>query len=483
MIGLDLGTTNCKAVALSPQGQVLATTSSGHAMRSPRPGWAEQDPVEVWQSARDALRALAGRVPPGQAAGISLSGAMHNLLLVDAAGEALSPVATWADQRAAWEAQDLRTQVDAAALYRRTGCPLAGTYLPARLRWWLNESPGLFERARYFVGIKEWVLYQLSGVWATDIGLASTTGLLDIHSRRWDAEALQLAGISAERLPPLLSPDVVAGGLSASAGSGFPAGIPVIAGTHDGGLANLGSGATQPGQVAITVGTSGAVRRIVTQPWLDAQERTWCYVLDENRWLAGGAINNGGLAVEWAREKFYPDLQAAPGFTRLFADAILSAPGAGGVTLLPYFTGERSPYNNPQARAVLTGLRLEHGREQIARAVLEGVAFCLADVWQALDDGRRMGGPARLTGGITRSPVWMQIVADVLGLPLSPLEAADASVVGAALIGLQAVGLIASLDSVAGHLKPAPTLYPDPGRQAAYRQLHAGFQELYRKLF
>jgi len=485
VIGLDLGTTNCKAVALTAEGRVLAAASSAYGLQSPHPGWAQQDVWEVWQGVTEAMQSLAAQVPPARVTGLCLSGAMHSVLLVDSDGAPLAPATTWADNRAASQVDALRTRSDPNALYQRTGCPLRSTYHPVRLRWWLLEASQLARRADRFVAIKDWILHRLTGVWATDLGLASTTGLLDIHCLRWDEEALSLAGVSPQRLPPLVSPSAVVGGLTGRAAdeTGLSEGLPIVAGTSDGGLANLGAGAVVPGQVVVTVGTSGAIRKVVNSPWLDPRERTWCYILVEGRWFAGGAINNGGLALQWVRENFYADLPVDEGYEQALKDAGAIAPGAEGVLLLPYFTGERSPHWDSYARAVVHGLGLEHTRAHVARAALEGVAFCLADVWEALaDEEGKLAEPARLTGGITRAPTWAQLVADVLGIPLVPMEVADASALGAAMLGHWALGNVKTFGVSQTPEVSRMVLEPDPERHAFYVRRHQAFQSLYRLL-
>jgi len=531
-IGLDLGTTNCKAVALDVDGSLLGLTSSEHRLYTPQSGWGEQRAEEVWAGVLAVLSSLAHQIPARAVAGICLSGAMHSSLAVDAVGNPLAPALTWADLRSAAQVPELRRRCDAHALYLRTGCPLVYLYHPAKLNWWHTHMPEVAGRAARFVLVKDWVLYCLTGVWAADFSTSSATGLLDIRRLEWDAEALELAGVTPQQLPPLISPGAMAGGLlpEVARAVGLTAGLPVIAGASDGGLANLGSGAAAPGQSVITVGTSGAVRRLVAQPLLDECERTWCYLLAEKRWFAGGAINNGGLALQWVRERFYPELAGEAGYERLFAEAASVPAGAEGVLLLPYFAGERNPHWDPAARALLVGLGLEHGRAHVARAVLEGVAFCLADVWQALEERRsittegiaeqsalqrypgrtgntedrsglkaeesgnvrfteagevvaRLDSTIHLTGRITGSPLWMQILADVLGERLAPVEAADASAVGAAMLGQWALGLVSSLEEAAGRVNPGEIIEPDMPRHAAYARQHKRWQSLYALAF
>ena len=484
VVGLDLGTTHCKAVAVAPDGKVAGSATSAYALHSPHPGWAEQSADDVWQGAASALKALCAATPAASLAGVSLSGAMHSVLPVDEAGTPLAPALTWADQRAAPQAKKLRQQAEINGLYQRTGCPLQASYHVAKLRWWREAAPAIARRAARFVSLKDYVLWRLAGVWATDHGLASTTGLFDIRLLAWDDAALGLAGVAPEQLPALVPPALVVGAVTtaASAATGLPVGLPVVPGTSDGGAANLGSGAVRAGQSVITMGTSGAVRRVVAQPLLDPQQRTWCYVLLDGRWFAGGAINNAGLALQWVRERFYPDVPGDEGYQRLSEDAAGVAPGAEGVHCLPYFTGERSPHWNPQARALITGMGLAHSRAHVARAVMEGVAYCLSDVWDVLIAEAPASGEVRLTGNVTHNPVWAQIVADVLGVPLSAEEAADASALGAARLGHLALGHIQHLEAAASDLLARHTFQPDPQRHEFYRTGHAAFQELYRRL-
>jgi len=367
----------------------------------------------------------------------------------------------------------------------RTGCPLVSTYNPAKISWWLHESHGIADKVARFVTIKDWIAFQLTGIWATDYSLASSTGILDISSLKWDHEALDLLGIERNYLPELISSDAILGKVSveASKATGLPKGMPVTAGASDGALASLGSGAFRNNQSVITVGTSGAVRRVTSQPILDPVERTWCYVLLEHLWFAGGAINNGGLALQWIKEKFYSDNPGEPGFQKLMAEAEKIPPGADGVILLPYFTGERSPHWNPTAKAIFCGLSLEHSRGHVGRAVLESVAFCLADVWEALTADSMPDGPVKLTGGITQSSVWAQIVCDTLGVPMEMSEAGDASALGAAMLavlGAQSSDL-AFFDSWFKENKIV--LVPDMKMHSTYQNLHKKFQNIYRLHF
>ncbi len=503
MIGLDLGTTNCKAVVLDADGRVRAAASDGYRLQIPHPGWAEQDVRDVWEAVKKVLRAVAETTPvPPQ--GICFSGAMHSLFpIADDTGTPMSNAMTWADARATAVYRGLVADTDTHALYRRTGCPVHSTYHLQRLRWWNRVEPELAQRAHLWVGLKDWILHALTGVWASDLSLASTTGLLNLKTLTWDTGVLRLAEVLPDQLPRLVSPSAVVGGLTdaAAAATGLPAGLPVIAGGSDGAMASFGTGIARPGQAVITVGTSGAVRKVVGEPWFDPGERTFCYLLtdrlagsstgrpegqsEEPLWFIGGAINNGGLALQWVREKLYPELVGAAGFDQLAADAESVAPGAEGVFLLPYFAGERSPHWAPKDKGMLYGLGMQHTRVHIARAAMEGVANCLADVWDALYGSETAGGEVvRLTGGITRTPLWSQILADMLGVQLMALEVADTSATGAGLLGMHALGLVDSdplrMARTASEASPGPIYTPDRKRHEFYKQHHREYRALRR---
>lgn len=496
MIGLDLGTTNCKAVLLDADRRVRAMASESYKLQTPHPSWAEQDVRHVWEAAKKVLRTVAESAPV-PLDGICFSGAMHSLFPVaDEAGTPITNAMTWADARATAVYRGLVADTDTHALYRRTGCPVHSTYHLQRLRWWERVEPEQAQRAHLWVGLKDWVLHALTGVWATDLSLASTTGLLNLQSLTWDTGVLRLAGVQADQLPRLVSPSAVVGGLTAeaAAATGLPAGLPVIAGGSDGAMASLGTGLATPGQMVITVGTSGAVRKVVGEPWFDPGERTFCYLLIDRfarppgavgaegpLWFIGGAINNGGLTLQWVREKLYPDLAGAAGYEQLAQDAASVPPGAEGVFLLPYFAGERSPHWAPKDRGMLYGLGMAHNRAHFARAAMEGVANCLADVWDALYGSETNNEMVRVTGGITRTPLWVQILADMLGVSLMTLEVADTSATGAGLLGLYALGLTGSDPlRVARTVEPGPVYTPDPRHHQFYIQHHREYRALRR---
>ena len=271
-LGLDIGTTACKAVAIDASGKVHATGSAEYPTYTPEPGVNEQDVVEIWQAVQRALKQLTSKIDASQIRAMGLSGAMHSFLPITGEGQPIARALTWADTRQARALPELRNRLAQLRAYERTGCPAQWLYHPARAAWWREtHGPNLNGG---FVAIKDWVLLQLTGKLATDTCIAASTGWLDLHKREWDSQLLSLGSIHRGQLPLLLEPTELAGTLLAgvSRDAGLPQDLPVYPGGSDGGMANLGSGAVAPnasGSVVITVGTSGAVRITTDKPLLD----------------------------------------------------------------------------------------------------------------------------------------------------------------------------------------------------------------------
>ncbi|WP_189003017.1 gluconokinase [Deinococcus roseus] len=419
-IGLDLGTTGCKAVLIDAEGNPLRSTYRSYPLIKTEPGEATQNAEVIWKAVQEALLDLKAV----NADGLSFSGAMHSLLLVDGQNKPLAPALTWADTRPLDTLADI--PLEARATYLKTGAPLKTPYHPAKITYLQKKQPALFAQAHQLVSIKDYIAFQLTGVWKADIGLASSSGLLNLHTGHWDEDIVKALQVKS-LLPEVLDATDLLGNITPDAAThtGLKAGMPVFAGSSDGGLANLGTGAGVQDTV-ITVGTSGAVRSMVTSPQLDARGRTWCYFLSRNQMFAGGAINNAGLLIDWVRRMCFP----ADTFEVLFKEAA-EVPDSEGLLLLPYLTGERSPHWKSDLTATLHGLALQHTRGHIARAALEAVCFSLAEVHDLVSAGTTR---VLVTGNITRSPLWMQVLSNVLNRDLVVASSVDASALGAAMV-------------------------------------------------
>jgi gluconokinase len=479
VIGLDIGTTTVKAIAITvggpTDGRVAGAADEAVPMNTAADGAATQSAEHVADAVVRVVRRAVDALGGGAVIhAVGVSAAMHTMLPVDRAGRPLCEATTWGDTRARSAEQAVRESVDPRALYEETGCPVRWLYWPARLRWWAEHRPGFYADAARWVSIKEFAVHRLTGRWAVDVGVASATGLLDVRRGEWSASALAAARMGdAEKLSALVEGDEVIGGVGTGAASatGLREGTPIVAGSSDGALANIGAVGIGVGETVITIGTSGAVRVMSAEPAFDGAARTWCYLVRGGRakpqalsgsgarsemntmrpWLVGGAVNNGGVATAWVFERFYAG--EGSGAWALMLDEASRVPiGAEGVTCRPHFTGERSPWWNPAMTGAFRGLTLRHGRAHMARAVLEGVAMSIAEVWDCMGGAARLGQHARLTGGVTRSPLWCGIVADVLGVTLEASDSGDASARGAAMLAAVGVGC-ASVDAVNAWVK------------------------------
>lgn len=481
VIGLDVGTTSAKAVAYDAGGRHWASAGEDYPLSAPHPGWAEQDP-EVVTSVAMAMLAEAARVSRSRGArvvGVSLSSALHTLIGLDADGQALTPSLTFADVRSAAQADELRTEHDALAIYRRTGTPIHPMAPLTKLMWFGECRPEVARRVRHWVSIKEYLQHRLGAPGVVDHSIASATGLFNLEDLEWDAEAVELAGIDVEQLSRPVPTDHVLAPVPASTLDrlGLEPGTPLVIGAGDGVLANLGAGAIAPGVAAATVGTSGAVRLVVPEIRTDPRGRTFCYALTSGRWVVGGAITNGGLVLRWLRDELFPDIreeaerEGVDAYERLVGLAAQVPPGALGLLCLPYLAGERAPRWTTVPGGVLFGLRREHTRGHVVRAAMEGVMLQLAMVVQALDGAGTPPRRFRATGGFVRSPLWRQIMADVFDRDIAIPSGAEGSTLGAALLGLKRLDLIDSLDVARDLVPVAEVVHPQPRAASAYRRL------------
>lgn len=483
VIGVDIGTTATKSVAYDLAGRPSATHAVSYPLDEPVPGYAEQDPEVIVAAVLRTVREVAAQTA-GPVLALSFSTALHSLLGLDAAGRPITASLTWADSRAAPQADRIRAAPGAVALYRRTGTPVHPMSPLTKLAWFAENRPELCARAAHWVGIKDFVVQQLCGELRTDHSVASGTGLLDLHRLDWDPEALAIAGVRPDQLPPLLPTTAfVPGGLgqAAATATGVPAHTPVVLGAGDGPLANLGLGAVRPGVAACSIGTSGALRVLVDRPAVAPDGGVFCYALTADRWVVGGAVNNGGIVLGWLGDALAPDLGPHPEES-LLALAAAVPPGSGGLLVAPYLLGERAPQWGTVATGAAIGLTREHRREHLVRAALEGVCLQLALV---LDSMRAAGlevSQVRATGGFARSPFWRQLLADVLDTDIGFPASHEGSSLGAALLAMSALGLVPSLDVAADLVEVTDTVSPDPGAAAVYRSLRPVFAELYGAL-
>ncbi|RCW40265.1 gluconate kinase (FGGY family) [Halopolyspora algeriensis] len=483
VLGIDLGTTATKVVAATREGAVLHWTERDNELRTDEPSEAVQDAEAVRDAAIAAVTECVSwaRDNGCRVEALSFSAAMHTLLGLDSTGKPATPAFNWADTRAADVARHLRSDGDTAArLHRTTGTPVHTQSVMVKLAWLTSERADLAHDVVSWCALKDFVVGAFVGEFVTEHSMASGSGLQDMQRLEWCDEALQVAGVRADQLPGIRAPtDILPLTGRAAATTGLPEGLPVVLGGGDGPLGNLGVGAVKPGVAGLSLGTSGALRVVSEQPSIDKRCRTFSYALGDGLWVIGGAVSNGAVVGQWAAETFGMDLST------LLDEALQVAPGADGLLALPYLLGERAPWWEPGLTASLIGLRKFHGRAEITRAIVEGVAQQLALVRDAVQDTGAQVHAVRATGGGFRSRVWSEVVAAALDIDLELAEDRNGSGLGAVLLGWRALGEMDSLGDAASLVQPSRTVSPDHAaarlmaqRRPRIEQVHEALRDL-----
>ena len=482
LLGLDLGTGSAKALLLAGDGAVVGEGSAPYAVLSPRPGWAESRPEDWWDAVVSAVRdALGGR--GSDVAAVGLSGQMHGVVLSDVGGTPLRPAVLWADTRSVGELDAYR-RLDPETTRRLANPPAVGMAGPSLL-WLRRNEPGPYARARWALQPKDWLRLRLTGEAVSEPSDASATLLYDLLSDRWASPVVDALGLRVDLLAALVPSGAAAGGLTPSAAEalGLRAGLPVAAGAADTAAAMLGCGLLEPGPVQLTIGTGAQIFAARSEPSPDPNGSTHLYrAAAPGLWYSMAAIQNAGLALEWARGLL------GASWDEVYGEAFSVPPGAGGVSFLPYLSGERTPRFDPAARGAWTGLGLDHRRAHLLRAALEGVAFALREGLEALEASGIDAPELRLAGGGSGGEAgepWRQLLADVLGRPLRLLPdgvAPVASARGAALLAGLASGLYKTVGETLD-LAPDTTRAFEPGEHApTYEAVYERFLELYPRL-
>lgn len=492
-LGVDLGTGSCKTIVVDQNGRQIGYGASDYqwAGSGGASKFTEQQPESLVDSVIQSVRAALASCEelPDVCGGMSIGGALHSILAVDASGRPLSGVITWADNRAAALAESLRLDHGVVDLYKRTGCPVHGTFPLYKTLWLKEEQRDTFQRIAHLVSAKEYVVWRLSGELLVDYSIASGTGFLDTHDLTWNETALEVAGIKADMLSVPVDPLTVLPAIEPviAAQMGIHPNTPLIMGSSDAVNSNLGTGAIYPWQATCNIGTSGALRVISPRPILDDRQRTWCYALDRNHWIVGGAINNGGLALDWLLSLFNGLPRGGSSsqqmkFEDLIALAESSPPGAGGVLCLPFLAGERSPDWNQDSRALFFGMNVNHSASHLARSLLEGIAFRLRTVQDILETTAGDICQVRASGGFTRSDLWLRIVSAVLNRQLCVPRVGSASALGAAFWALMAAGVIKEIDDIRRYVVMDRIFLPDIEEAALYNQMLSLYNDLYRSM-
>ncbi len=468
-LGIDIGTTSVKSIAFSKEGKTLCESSISYPIHHPLPDWSEQDPEEIVRALVKTVENILHELHPQLPILLSFCSAMHSLIAVDKKGMAISPSIIWADNRAAAISAGIHKANRAKVLYEHTGLPIHAMSPFCKLLWLKENQKELFDKAYKFVGIKEYVFYKLFGVYAVDVSVASATGLLNAGTLQWDPWILEQIGITTDNLSEVVAVDKI----FYSPGI-FPVlqNVPFVVGGSDGAMANIGS-SEEPGSLVITVGTSSAARVILNRPYIDPGMRTFCYYINHNQWLLGGASNNGGIVLQWLHENLFHSEKAVTDFLN---QASAVGPGSEGLIFLPYLLGERAPIWNADAKGVLFGVQFSHSQASVVRASLEGIIYCIYGISQAIMEQSEILN-IYATGGFARNELGLQIMADVFSLPVLVCETVENSAWGAVKCGMMALGMEAFNGTTI-----SKKYFPDAGIHSVYAKGFLKFQRLYELL-
>jgi xylulokinase len=484
VVGIDASTTATKAVLVDEAGAVAGVASTAYGFDVPQPGWTEQSPELWWDGAVQAIREVLATtgVAGDHVSAVGLTGQMHGLVLLDDANHVLRPAILWNDQRTAHACDEIREALGPERLIAITGNTALTGFTAPKLVWVRDHEPDVWSRVAHVLLPKDYVRLQLTGEHALDKADGAGTLLFDLDARDWSPAVLDALRIDARWLPPTFEGPEITGRVTAAAAeaTGLRAGTPVVAGGGDQAANAVGVGAVEPGVVALSLGTSGVVFATTERPLRDpaGQVHAFCHAVPDQWHLMTVMLSAAG-SLRWFRDAFAPGQD----FAALAGSAGDVAAAFDGLFFLPYLTGERSPHPDPFARAAFVGLNITDGRRQLTRAVLEGVAFGLRD---GLDQMTATGMPApsqiRASGGGIASPVWRQILADVLGAELATVSTTEGAALGAAMLAAVAAGWRATVADAAAafvRVSPAATPGPDAGR---YADAHAAYRELYPAL-
>ncbi len=484
LLGLDISTTGAKALLIDAAGEVIGSATTPLTLSTPRPLWSEQNPSDWWAGMAASIRTvLAENQTPGSAiAAIGLTGQMHGLVLLDQAGNVLRPAILWNDQRTGPQCDEMRRRLGKERLIQITGNDALPGFTAPKILWVQQNEPEVYAKARHILLPKDYIRFKLTGDYAMDKADGSGTQLFELKARTWSPEVLRALDIPAEWLPPTYEGPEVTGYVSAAAAAetGLAAGCPVVGGGGDQAAQATGVGAVEPGIIALTLGTSGVVFAATDAPLIQPEGRlhAFCHTLP-NHWHFMGVMLSAAGSLQWYRDTLAPGVS----FDDLLAEAADVPPGSEGLLFLPYLTGERTPHPDPLARGAWVGLTVRHSRGHLTRSVLEGVAFGLKDSFTLIQQaGLGEIRQVRASGGGTKSPLWRQIMADVLGAELVTVNTTEGAGYGAALLAAVGAGIFANVpEACAATIRITGRTEPGPNA-AAYADVYPLYQALYPAL-
>jgi xylulokinase len=491
LMGIDLGTSACKVVIFTLNGRKMSEVSKEYPVLHPQPRWAEQDPLDWWNAAVEAIRGSLRRagIVGDEIAGLAVDSQREAVVPIGKDGEALYNSIIWLDKRTGAQADLIRGLLSQEEVLSITGIGIDPLFSASKILWLKDNVPRVFDEAECFLCAKDYIIYRLTGEKVTDYSMASRTMLLDIRSRSWSEEICSRLGIPVEKLPPLRESSSIVGEISSRASSEtyLPRDLPVVNGGGDRPCECLGAGVTQEGFVNIGTGTGSAVEAPLNEPRIDMKGRIncCCHVVP-GAWEYEAPVATTGAALRWFRDLFGREevieaqrLGRDP-YDLLIEEASKVGPGADGLMFYPYLAGAFPPRVNGRARAVFFGMSLSHNRGHFVRSILEGVAFQYLAIFELL---RELGVDVEevsMVGGETKSDFWNQLKADVIGRNIRVPEVEDAAALGAALLAGKGTGQYPSLQrAVEAAVRTRRIYTSNPEVHTVYSKFHQNYEKVY----
>ncbi|MDQ6844571.1 MAG: gluconokinase, partial [Bacteroidota bacterium] len=472
IIGVDIGTGSAKAVALKYSGEIIASSQRNYNLLETASDFSEQDPEIIWNAFVACLKETvnaANSVPVA----VSFSSAMHSVLVIDKNNKPITNVITWADTRSEKIAEEIRTSAIAETLYRETGTPIHSMSPLCKIIWFKKKSTEIFAGAFKFISIKEFIWYRLFNEYEIDKSLASATGLYNILTGVWNKRSLDLCGITASHLSTIVPTDFARKNINKQIGEelNITSNTSFCIGASDGCLANIGSYALERGTAAITIGTSGAVRIAAHEPVFDFKAMIFNYVLDEDTFICGGPVNNGGNILNWMMHSFLKIANPADSEYNTFFKEVAEAPaGSKGLLFLPYLFGERAPIWDEKSAGIFFGIKSFHNQSHFLRASMEGVCYGLKNILAIIEESKGTIEQLNVSGGFIHSKVWVQILSDVTGKEICLVQTDDASAIGAAMLYMKSVNIIEKYSSLQHGERS--TVLPIDGNHLVYEKYY-----------
>jgi xylulokinase len=491
LLGIDVSTTATKALLIDERGAVVAVAATEYPFETPQPLWSEQDAALFWKGTVQSVRqVLQSGVNPAHIAAVGLTGQMHGLTLLDAHGEVLRPCILWNDQRTARQCAEITEHVGRERVLQLTGNPVLTGFTAPKILWVQQNEPDVYRRVAHILLPKDYARFKLTGEFLSDVSDSSGTSLFDVGKRNWSDEMLAALDLPRAWLPEVTESPVVSARINAEAAraTGLPEGTPVVGGGGDQAAQAVGTGIVREGIVSVTVGTSGVVFAQSDSYRVEPQGRlhAFCHAVP-GKWHLMGVMLSAGGSFRWYRDALgdqEKQIAAQTGqdvYDILTAQAAQAPAGCEGLLFLPYLTGERTPYPDPNACGVFFGLTVRHRKAHLTRAVLEGVSFGLRD---SLELMRALGVPiaqVRASGGGARSASWRQILADTFDAEIVTVNVTEGAAYGAALLAGVGAGVYRDVEAACEVVKVTGSTQPGAAR-AVYADYYPRYRALYPAL-